>query len=109
MDTHSVPQHSAQPEEDFRAIPESPLEGSFLNPILADGAKGGVGVARRRLGVLVTALLGGDEMHPMMSSESIRATMRDELCELDSILEAVEREMAREAKNVAAASGRADR
>ncbi len=69
------------------------LEESFpstLNPVLADGAKGGVGVARRRLGVLVTALLDGEEMHPVMSSESIRATMRDELYEIDSILEAVE-------------------
>lgn len=72
------------------------LEDSFLNPTWANGAAGGVGVARRRIGVLVTALLGGEEMHPVMNSENIRATMRDELSELDSILEAVEREMERQ-------------
>ncbi len=89
-------------EERFPSTPGSPIEHSFLNPLLADGAKGGVGVARRRIGVLVTALLSGDEMHPVMHGESLRATVRDELFEIDSILEVVEQEMAREEKHAAA-------
>jgi len=48
MSTQSVPQNSVHPEEDFPSIPESALEDSFLNPVLADGARGGLGVARRR-------------------------------------------------------------
>jgi hypothetical protein len=48
------------------------LEDSFLNPTWANGAAGGVGVARRRVGVLIAALLAGEETHPVMSDENIR-------------------------------------
>jgi len=85
------------------------LEDSFLNPTWADGARGGVGVARRRIGVLIAALLAGEEMHPVMTDENIRHTVREELSELEAILEVIEQEMAREEKKAAASIGKADR
>jgi hypothetical protein len=69
------------------------LEDSFLNPTWANGAAGGVGVARRRVGVLIAALLAGEETHPVMTDGNIRHTVRDELVELEAILEAIEREL----------------
>jgi hypothetical protein len=93
MSTERVPQDSDVLKDVFGPPGKSPLEDSLLNPLLVDGAKGGVGVARRRLGILLTALMGGEEMHPVMNEDNLRTTLRDELHELDSILEIVEREL----------------
>ncbi len=83
MSTHSVAHKSAHPEVNSSPLPD------FLNPLVHDGTKGAVGMARRRLGVLLTAL-HAEETHPAMAPESIRATLLEELYELDAILEAVE-------------------
>ncbi len=84
MSTHSVAHKSAQPEVNSPPLPD------FLNPLAHDGTKGAVGMARRRLGILLAALHAEEETHPAMSPESIRGTLLDELYELDGILEVVE-------------------
>ncbi len=98
MSSHKVSQEHPFSEGNLLSADRFPLEHSFLNPTWADGTRGGLEVARRRIGVLTAALAAGEETHPVMSAENLRDTVRQELLELEAILEAVEQEMDRDEK-----------
>ncbi len=80
------------------SVHESPLELSFLNPVLMDGAPGAVAVAKRRVGVFLAALAAGNDGHPTVSDGHLRETVQQELWELQAILEAIARELEKDDK-----------
>ncbi len=71
---------------------------SFLNPTLADGVPGAVRVAKRRLGILSAALAAREPAHPVLAPDDLRQTVREELCELEAILELIEHEVSRDGR-----------
>ncbi len=110
MSTQNVPQDAPTPKASIEDLlrtaittppPPDTLAGSLLDPTQGLRGLGAVQaalpVALRRLGVLLGALEDRDDCHPCMSEDTCKATVREELLEIEAILEATQAAAQREA------------
>ncbi len=105
MSTQNVPQDAPTPKASIEDLlrtaittppPPDTLAGSLLDPTQGLHGLGAVEaalpVALRRLGVLLGALEDPEGSHPCITDDSVRETVRDELSEIEAILEIIQRE-----------------